>query len=216
MKRTVKFLGVTFGATALLSLGVACSSRQTPAPSVGVTAPSSENLTPPVGTSAQPGASIDLGTQGQPSPGSQPGALGSGLGDTGPGDTGAAQPRAGTGDAALCDGLASAAKLHVEDVQNGLAIVAVPKAGTSLAAVRDDARRLESSIHAAGGEAHGAQPSAESCGLLQMGRLPGVTTVITEGPSSVRIQMTTSNPSEVKGLRKMGRDEITTLGKKQP
>ena len=216
MKRTVKFLGVTFGATALLSLGVACSSRQTPAPSVGVTAPSSENLAPP----GQPGATMETpgqpstappgGTVGQPTP--EPGALGSGLGEP-TGETGA-QPRAGT-EKALCEGLAGVAKLHVEDVQNGVAIVAVPKPGTSLAAVRDDARRLESSIHGAAGEAHGAQPAAESCGLAQIGRLPSVSTVITEGPNAVRITMTTSNASEVKELRKMGRDEIGALNKTQ-
>jgi hypothetical protein len=222
MKRTVKFLGVTFGATALLSLGVACSTRQTPAPSVGATTPSSEIMTPPVGTTGQPGASMEMGEPGRPPapphppggpPTPEPGAFGSGLGEPGaPGEI-AAQPRGG--EKAVCEGIADVAKLHVEDVQNGVAIVAVPKPGASLAAVRDDAQRLQGAIHGAGPEARGTQPTGESCGLTQIGRLPSVTTVITEGPNAVRILMTTSNASEVKDLRKMGREQINSLNKGQ-
>ena len=232
MKRTVKLMSVTFGATALLSLGVACSSRQTPAPSVGAGS-SSE---PATGTSGQSGATSEMGTPGQSSMGSmggaqgsmngqqgqqgqqgsdsQQGALGSGLGGTmGQGDTGTTPPHAGsTNDKALCEGLASSAKLRVEDVQNGIAIVAVPKQGSNLASVRDGARRLESSIHGAEGM-HGGQATGESCGIAQLGRLPSVTTAVTEGANSVRIVMTTTNPSEVKDLRKMGRDEIGSLMK---
>ena len=259
MKRTVKFLGVTFGATALLSLGVACSSRQTPAPSVGAMPVPGPTDIPaePSGATSQMGSpsSMDTqgrsrdqgalsqqgqqgqwgdqgepgrqqaepgrvqgdsgrlpGQQGQPGVDAPQGAFGSGLGSPTPGD---AQPQAGTtNERALCEALASGSKLHVEDVQNGAAIVAVPRQGSNLATVRDEARRLESAIKTSGQEAHGStQAAGESCGVTQLGRLPSVTTSITEGANSVRIVMTTSSPSEVKDLRKIARDEIGALNK---
>ena len=58
-------------------------------------------------------------------------------------------PAAGESERQLCDALAGDAKLHVEDVQHGVAIVAVPRKGHDLSAIRDDAHRMESAMRRA-------------------------------------------------------------------
>ncbi|APR85515.1 Hypothetical protein A7982_10864 [Minicystis rosea] len=150
---------------------------------------------------------------GQQQPGQQ--GLGSGLGE---------QPTEGApaamNERALCDALATGARLRVEDVQNGVAIVAQPKAGTNLSTVREDARRLENAIHANAptegapttpGAVEHATRGGETCGLADLARLPSVTTHLTEGGNSVRLMMTTSNPNEVRDLRRITRDELNAL-----
>jgi hypothetical protein len=107
----------------------------------------------------------------------------------------------------MCITLAKEAKLKVEDVRNGVAIVMTPKAGKELSIVRDDARKLELAIHQAG------SPQGETCGLFGLGRLPSVTTSLTEGMNTVRILMTTSNPGEVKELRHQAREQVDEMSK---
>ncbi|MFT3775602.1 MAG: hypothetical protein QM820_60415 [Minicystis sp.] len=158
------------------------------------------------------------GQYGQQQPGQQ--GLGSGLGQ----QQGQVGEQGATGAAmnerALCDALAAGARLRAEDVQNGVAIVAVPKGGTQLSSVRDDARRLESAIRtgSTGEGAAGAQQgtrSGETCGIAELGRLPSVTVQVNEGTNSVRILMTTSNNNEVRDLRRIARDELNALTKAQ-
>lgn len=212
MKRTAKTLGMAVGAAALIALSSACTKR----PSAPPAAPPSEqqpgvNQTP----SDQPPPTGPTGQYG--APGEQPG-YGSGVGpQQGPPGRGVYGPpeQPGTGafgagvpaqdnERALCDALANSALLHVEDVKDGVAIVLTPRSGSSISTVHDDARKLESSIHM--GPSQEAQ--GEKCGIIETGRLPGVSTTIVGGSKSVRIVMTTNNPNEVKELRRSLRDDV--------
>jgi len=240
MKRTIKSLGVALGPAALIPLMMACT-RPAETPTAPTTEPVAPSAQPPpsVETPAQApaGPTSELGTRekgargpeapkgheaqpAQPAQPQQPG-LGSGLGQQAqpgeqpaPGETGA--PAAN--ERALCEALAKSARLRVEDVQGGVAIVATPRAGTDLSTVREEAQRLENSIRtgAAEGQAGGAQRgvrSAETCGIAELGRLPSVSVQLTEGGNAVRILMTTSNTAEVRDLRRIARDEIGALMK---
>ncbi len=164
---------------------------------------------------SQQGAGQQGGAMGgqQGAQGGQQGATGE---QPGTGAQGGQQaPMAGQSEREMCDTLASGAKLHVEDVQNGVAIVAAPRAGSNLATVRDDAQRIDRMIHQGpGAGAPGA--GGEACGLFSLARLPSVTTTVTEGANSVRIVMTTSNPSEVRDLRRVARDQVGTMSKSAP
>jgi hypothetical protein len=237
MKRSITSVGLTLGTAALLALAAGCSHEkpaQTPASST--TSPTFESNVP--STSTQPGAMGQqpgsqpgqLGTQPyQPGgqqfqPGAEPGQVGvqqpqpSGQ----PYQPGAqpspypGQPSASEtpplNERALCDKLATGAKLRVEDVQNGVAIVLVPKAGTNLSTVRDNARDFEQAFQPQGGVVPEAS-AGEACGLFSLARLSGVMTSITEGANSVRIILTTSNAGDLKDLRRNTRDEINALNK---
>lgn len=166
----------------------------------------------------QPGQ-MQPGAQGQQQ-GQQ--GLGSGLGQQGQQPpTPSEQPGTTTGvnERALCESLASEGRMRVEDAQNGVAIVITPKAGNQLSTIRDDARRLESSIRSGvGGEGVVGAPqrsvrSGEACGLAELGRLPSVSTQLVESGNSVRIVMTTNNANEVRDLRRIARDEVNALSK---
>jgi hypothetical protein len=247
MKRTIKSLGVALAPAALIPLMVACqrpaqspggnapttepgapSGQQQPGtetPKQGATGPTSELGMPGQGA---PGAEMQHGQQpGQEAqPGQQgPSGLGSGLaqqqqqGQMGEQPTPGGETGAPTGmnERALCDALATSARLRIDDVQNGVVIVATPKAGNDLATVREQARRLENSIRTGGGEAgaqHGMR-AGESCGIAELGRLPSVSTQLTETGNSVRIMMTTNNAAEVRDLRRIARDELNALTKSQ-
>jgi hypothetical protein len=108
----------------------------------------------------------------------------------------------------LCDALSGHAKLHVEDVKDGVAIVATPKAGHHLGTVRDDAHHIGTAL-----KEHGREPGpmGEACGLFSIGRLPDVNTTVTETANSVRILMTTPNAAEVKDLRRITREQVGTM-----
>jgi len=239
MKRSIKSVGMTFGLAALLPLAAACSHKPAQAPSSE--APSanepgaSTEMTPP----AQPGA---MGQQTAPAPAPQPPGgerigetqpnaagqpqqqgLGSGVGapeaqqaappqQAAPGQMPLAGP-AGENEKMLCNDISTSAKLRVEDVQNGVAIVLVPRAGKDLATVKDEARRLEGTMRNAAAHEQAAGGVRETCGLAELGRLPNMTTTIIEGPRSARIVMTTTNGAEVKDLRRMARDEVNDLNK---
>lgn len=209
MNRMIKCLSVA----ALMPLAVACSKRQEQAPAGSPVTDTSAPSTQQPGQSEAPRPTGQMGTEqpGSTAPGDVPDGrdqprpgLGSGLGQPG-------EPQAGaTNERALCDALASGARLQVEDVQNGVAIVATPKQGGSLSSVRDDAKRLESAIHMGAGT-HGGAQAGETCGIAELGRLPNVSTQVIEGQSSVRIVMTTANSGEVSDLRRMARTEISSL-----
>jgi hypothetical protein len=108
----------------------------------------------------------------------------------------------------LCDALANDAKLRVEDVKNGAVIVAVPRTGHDISAIRDDAHRLETSMHQ---RTHETGISAESCGLFSISRLPGVNVSVIEGKNAMRILFTTANPAEVKDLRRIAREQVSSM-----
>jgi hypothetical protein len=234
MRRSMTCVGWTLGSAALLALGLGCS-RESPPPEVpaGTPSPPFESNVPPGPAPAMP----------EP-PGANPAPLAPGsIPETGPmGQAGqppqppppprtqfepAAPPEAmqhrteqpapaasGANEHQLCDALASGAKLHVEDVQNGVTIIAVPRAGHDLANVHDDAQRIASALRqrpAAEGQATG-----DACGLFSVARQPDVMTTITDGRASVRIVMTTSNPAAIHDLRRAARDQVTSLSKMAP
>jgi hypothetical protein len=235
MKRSVTWLGGTLGSAALLALGIGChreSQPQTP-PAAGTTSPTFESNvppgTPPAGQ-AQPAPAPEMGALPPTGPGQPPGEaapppapppaapapppeMGA---QPGAAPRGAEQPSITTGggesERQLCDKLVTVAKIHVEDVQKGVAIVIVPKPGQDLSMVRDDARRVESMIHQHASP-ETAPPPAEACGLFIVARLPSVTSTLTEGAKSVRILMTTTNPAELKDLRRSARDQVHNLYK---
>lgn len=114
---------------------------------------------------------------------------------------------AGGNEREMCESIATAAKLHVEDVQNGVAIVMLPRQGTTLSNLRDDAKKLEQTIQ----EHSQPQAGGEPCGIFALGRLPSVKTSMTEGKSTVRLVMTTTNASEIRDLRRMAREQVGAL-----
>ncbi len=116
----------------------------------------------------------------------------------------------GESERALCDAFAGDAKLHVEDVQHGVAIVAVPRKGHDVSIIRDDTHRLETALRR-GGPATG--PGPESCGLFALSRLPNVSVSVIEGANAMRILMTTTNTAEVKDLRRLAREEVGSMSK---
>jgi len=235
MKRSITCVGMTLGSAALIALGAGCShgNRPAQAPPAGTTSPTFESNVPPGsapsapsgqepppgpsyenapqppgGAAGQPGQPPPGGTTFQPEPGTPPTPPGSGM------EPPSAMPApAKENERKLCDDLAASAMLHVEDVKNGVTIVAIPKAAASLASVRDDAQRVESTMrqHAAGAAA--STPGSEACGLFAVARLPDVTTTLTEGTKSVRILVTTTNPAEVKDLRRLAREQVQDLTK---
>ena len=220
MKRSIKVLGWTLGSAALLTAGLGCSRESRPAQApTGTSSPPFESNVPTPGTPAPPPG--HAGEQPPPPPGQENAPLPPPPGNAGPATPpppppemgaphGPEQPGATGGNESehqLCDALANDAKLHVEDVQHGVAIVAVPRTGHDISAIRDDSHRIESGIHQ-----HGAEgPGPEACGLFAIGRLPSVNVSVTEGTNSMRIVMTTSNPAEVKDLRRIAREQVGSM-----
>jgi hypothetical protein len=221
MKRSITYVAWTLGSASLIALAMGCSreSRQPQTPT-GTTSPTFESNVPPGPSAAgreqppMPGEESGAAGQASPSPPAPPPGSPGEMGAPPDGaPRGTEQPPAspaGENERQLCDALASGAKLHVEDVQNGAAIVAVPKAGHDIASVRGDAHRIESTA-----KQHGAAESApaagDACGLFAIARMPGVSTTLTEGPRSVRIVMTTSNPAEVRDVRRIAREQVSSL-----
>jgi hypothetical protein len=108
----------------------------------------------------------------------------------------------------LCDALTREARVHVEDVQGGVAIVAKPRAGNAISSVRDRAQQIERRAGQSPGSSIGA-----SCELFAIGRT-GATISIAEAPDSVRLLITTSEPGQVQIIRKQVREFVnTTAGK---
>jgi hypothetical protein len=221
MKRSITCVGMTLGSAALIALGAGCSRGNRPAktPPAGTTSPTFESNVPsgsaPSGREQPPGPSYETQPQPPPpSPGSrtfqpEPGEPSS------QGGVAEAPPAVATreNERQMCDDLAMGAVLHIEDVQNGVTIVAIPRASSNLSSVRDDAQRIESAMRqrAAGGAP--STPSSEACGLFSVASLPDVTTTLTEGAKSVRIVLKTTNPAEVKDLRRLAREQVQSLAK---
>jgi hypothetical protein len=216
MKRSIKVLGWTLGSAALITAGLGCSHEGRPAqPPTGTSSPPFESNVPTPGT---PAPSSGTAKEQPPAPPEQENAPLPPSGSAGPATPapemgappGAPAPGAAGGNESehhLCDALANDAKLHVEDVQHGAAIVAVPRTGHDISAIRDDSHRIESTLRQ-----HGAEgPGPEACGLFAIGRLPSVSVSVTEGANSMRIVMTTSNPAEVRDLRRIAREQVSSM-----
>ena len=139
MKRSMMCVGWTLGSAALFALGMGCSHEERPAqaPPVGTTSPTFESAVPPATPPAQPPAAQPPAPPPAPPPPTEPAAPPE---ETKRGVNEPAAP-AGPSERSLCDAMANGATLRVEDVQNGVAIVAIPKGGHDLAQVRDDARK---------------------------------------------------------------------------
>ena len=223
MKQSITCLGMTLGSAALLALGVGCSRESRPAqtPPAGTTSPTFESNVPsPPPPPGQPGAAPEMGAPAPPPPppGANappapppPGEMGGPAPSMAPEQPGAAAA-GGENERQMCDSLADVAVLHVEDVQNGAAIVVVPRRGHDLASVHDDAQRVEGTMRQRA-TTEGSPTVGTSCGLFSIVKLPGVTTTLTQGAKSVRIVLTTANPAEVKDLRRITRDQVGSLVK---
>jgi hypothetical protein len=192
----------TTGVVTLLAAGLGCSHEtqpvQTPAPE-GTTSPPFESNVGPGPAPAPPAP--EMGAPSTPPPAEPPKAA---MPPPAPAAAGAVDERE------LCNTLSNAAHMKVEDVQNGVSITMTPRGSADLATLRDDARRMESAIHAGPGrEATGA----ESCGLFTLGRMPSVHTQVVDTASSVILVIATTSPAEVKDLRRQARDEVNNMGK---
>lgn len=214
------------GSAVFIALGVGCSreSRPAQAPPTGTTSPTFESnvptppAPPPGHEQPAPAPHPEMGAPAPlPPPGAAPPPPPSGeLSAPAPG-TPSEPPAtaAAESERQVCDSLASVAILRVEDVKNGAAIVIVPKRGHDLASVRDDARRVETTMRQSAGAPSAPTPSSgATCGLFSVMQLPGVTATLTEGAKSVRIVLTTPNPAEVKDLRRTTREQVHGLGVK--
>jgi hypothetical protein len=201
MKRCITCLGWGFGSTLLVALAIGCrANRPAEAPPAGPTSPTFESSMPGApGEQAAPEMAPTPEVGEAPGPGAQ---------KPQPAEQPAAPPA--EHERQLCDALSGHAKLHVEDVHNGVAIVATPKNGQNLSTVRDDAQRISTALHE-----HAAEPGpgAEACGLFSMGRMPGVNTTVTETANTVRIMMTTPHAAEVKDLRRIAREQVGAMTK---
>jgi hypothetical protein len=224
MKRSVSWLGAA-ALVSTLVVGCARRGREAQAPEQGPASPTFESNVPSgAPTSPTPGANPEqpLPTPGQeqatppPAPGPGAGAApGPGAGPSAPAapPPGPEQPSpaaaAGESERQLCETLSGTAKLHVEDVKGGVAIVISPKPGQDLATLRDEAHRMQTMIRQhAGGE------GAAGCGLFAIARLPNITSSVTEGQKDVRIVLHTSNPAELKDLRRATRQEVQVISPK--
>jgi hypothetical protein len=76
--------------------------------------------------------------------------------------------------------------------------------------VREDTQHMESAMHRSAAE---SQAAGESCAIFAITRLPSVATSTTEGMSMARIVIITSNPAEVRDLRRSLREQIQNLKK---
>jgi hypothetical protein len=216
MKRSVKVLAWTLGPAALLSAGFGCSRPSHPAQEpVGTSSPTFESNvpTPTPPPPPEPGKEQPPLPQGQETPAPPPPGGAEPTPPTPPAPPEAAPPpSAGGGESErqMCDAFAGDAKLHVEDVQHGVAIVAVPRKGHDVSALRDDTHRLESAMRRAG---PATGPGPESCGLFAISHLPSVNVSVVEGANAMRLLMTTTNTAEVKDLRRLAREEVGSLSK---
>jgi len=234
MKRSMMSVGMTLGSAALLVLEMGCSreSRPVQAPPAPPPAPAFESNVPP--PTPPPGHEMPPSAPGyeagQPPPGGpmQPApSAPSGMAQpttpapseppgppSGAPSTMEAPPvvASGPNERQQCAALESTARLHVEDVRNGVAIVAIPKAGHALSTVRDDAHRIESTLRQRSA-AESAPVAGDACGLFSIARMPGVSTRLVDGARMVRIVMTTSNAAEVRDLRRIAREQVKELEK---
>lgn len=106
-----------------------------------------------------------------------------------------------TSESDLCAALTREGKLNVEDVQGGAAIVVKPRSG-DITIVRQRAQDINQRL----GQNVGSAPGA-SCELFTIAR-SGASTAVSETPESVRILITTTDPGQVRKIRKEVREYV--------
>jgi hypothetical protein len=217
MKRSVCWLGAAAGSALLVAVGCSHRGREAQAPEPTPGSPEFESNVPPAAPTpmhpASPETPVSPPGQEQATPPAGPGAAPEpGAGPTEPTAPPAVPeqpaPTAGESERQLCDELANSAKIRVEEIKNGVAIVLSPKGGHGLAILRDDAHRTLVMMHQ-----HPAEGAA-ACGLLVVGRMPSVTSSVSEGQKEVRIVLHAKNPAELKDLRRAAREEVWRLTQK--
>jgi hypothetical protein len=155
---------------------------------------------------------MGMGQQGSMGMGQQGSSMG--MGQQGSMPQGGGETTSTPNERALCDSLSQDANMRVEDIQGGVAIVLTPRSGKDLDAVRNDARGIERSLSpGTAGSSGRTQPTGEGrCDLMEIGR-QGATTSVIEGPSEVRILMTSPDATASKNLRKQVRDYVRSSTK---
>jgi len=106
----------------------------------------------------------------------------------------------------LCDDLRQNANFTVKDVPGGVSIIARPKAGHNLSAVREAAQRIDRKVQE--GVEHGkSAPANVICDLFAFTR-NGAVMSVSEDPNAVRILFTTTDKDYQKTLRKSAREWV--------
>lgn len=115
-------------------------------------------------------------------------------------DRGGPAPTRLTREAALCSALAQQATLRVEDIQGGASLVLTPRTGADMQAVRDAARAFEEQMVRTRPRGDGSP-----CALFELGHA-GARAAVSEGPETMRIFITTSDPAQVETIRRQARN----------
>lgn len=146
-------------------------------------------VTPPPSSDVTPTSPSD--------PTESPGAAGA-TGDVD--DRGGPVPTRLTREAALCGALAQQATLRVEDIQGGASLVLTPRTEADMQAVRDAARAFEQQMGSVRPRGDGSP-----CALFELGHA-GARAAVSEGPDTMRIFITTSDPAQVETIRRQARN----------
>lgn len=234
-------LGVTLGAAIVGAMSFGCSHARQPAKTPSPTFESNvpeQTVPPPMGTTAPPMGERSPAPMGGPgaaampeneppatpaTPEPAPSAAPMGTEMPAPSTTEPAPSMAPTPAPAmvsdLCDSLTHAATMRQEDVPGGVAIVLTPKAHETMDTVRDDARKFQMTFTQLSAEAMGhpsagaaaPMPSPSTCALGEVVHM-AVSASVSEGPKAVRILLTSSDPGQVRPVRRTVRDYTRSAG----
>jgi hypothetical protein len=123
---------------------------------------------------------------------------------------GAAQGETGEGAATeemsekeLCMRATQGATIRVQNIERGVRIEMVPKAGTDLSEVRDTAQRIEAGLDPAAPAPRADQ--AEQCRLFDIAAL-GVDATLQEGPNRIHLLLVADDPADVEQIRQRARE----------
>ncbi|EYF02513.1 hypothetical protein [Chondromyces apiculatus] len=108
----------------------------------------------------------------------------------------------------LCQQLAAAGRLEVQDIENGVRIIIAPKTAAELAAVRETAQRIESRMQPGSAAAPRGEPSTQ-CKLFEVGQL-GARASIQERPNQIHLILTTTDTLNVTDVRREARAFVAT------
>jgi hypothetical protein len=123
------------------------------------------------------------------------------------------------GERSLCDELERLATLEMEEIPGGVALVASPRAGRNLAALRRSVGRIRGAIardgdlsELAGAPVASAPASGERCALFDLGRL-GVRVDAAEDPGASRLLFTAADPDVIRALREQAHAFVGARGR---
>jgi len=173
----------TFGAAALLTLGAGCQ-KEKPA----------EQAKQPSPTPAFE-AQVPAGSQGSQAQPSQPGTV-----------SGQVAPM---NEHSMCSSFAQHSKMRVEDIEGGVAIIAVPKEGEELATLRGFALSIAYTMSPPTGQPPHVRPTStsERCELFDLSGLATRSGVVEQG-NEIRILLLARDTSDVAALRNQARDFV--------